>query len=436
VVVEGTGVLQTLNNFPRCGKFISGGAMGENELETCGHFACERTDLYDEKHCIFHSHDIEGKKAGFNETFWAEFERQQNDEEEYDFSGFVFPGDISFEKKVIEKDISFYGAQFSGKTDFVAAQFSGEADFRYAQFSVKSENVKFWQVQFSGEARFMGAQFSCDADFVRSQFSGKTDFGNAQFSGKAYFGFAQFSGKTDFGKAQFSEMADFWYAKFSGEASFWKAQFSGEAKFVAAQFSGEAKFEGIHLEDPNKLIMTDTYFCDVRALFEYIEENKKKFNYPDKTEFLPENFKLKLGEGTLFNYPIIARKIQDDIYLLAFKDRYPRLYFLWWLFADCGRSIARWALWSMLFAVFFAFIFHNIFYLNDLESFNRANIHDTWAGLSLIYYSVVTFTTLGFGDITPKAGWLQFWVMLEVIIGYIMLGGLISILANKLARRS
>jgi hypothetical protein len=28
------------------------------------------------------------------------------------------------------------------------------------------------------------------------------------------------------------------------------------------------------------------------------------------------------------------------------------------------------------------------------------------------------------------------WVMLEVILGYIMLGGLISIFANKLARRS
>jgi hypothetical protein len=51
-------------------------------------------------------------------------------------------------------------------------------------------------------------------------------------------------------------------------------------------------------------------------------------------------------------------------------------------------------------------------------------------------YFIVTFTTLGFGDIIPGPGWPQFWVALEVIMGYIMLGGLISILANKLARRS
>jgi hypothetical protein len=71
-----------------------------------------------------------------------------------------------------------------------------------------------------------------------------------------------------------------------------------------------------------------------------------------------------------------------------------------------------------------------------VEYFHYENIHPEWPGLSLIYYSIVTFTTLGFGDIYPKPCWLQFWVALEVILGYIMLGGLISILANKLARRS
>ncbi len=53
-----------------------------------------------------------------------------------------------------------------------------------------------------------------------------------------------------------------------------------------------------------------------------------------------------------------------------------------------------------------------------------------------LYFSIVTFTTLGFGDIQPGNGPGLFWVSLEVIIGYVMLGGLISIFANKLARRS
>jgi len=36
----------------------------------------------------------------------------------------------------------------------------------------------------------------------------------------------------------------------------------------------------------------------------------------------------------------------------------------------------------------------------------------------------------------PKTNAAAWWVMAEVITGYVMLGGLISIFANKLARRS
>ena len=52
------------------------------------------------------------------------------------------------------------------------------------------------------------------------------------------------------------------------------------------------------------------------------------------------------------------------------------------------------------------------------------------------YFSMVTFTTLGFGDVTPLDWVGQMWITLEVVLGYVMLGGLISIFANKFARRS
>lgn len=59
-----------------------------------------------------------------------------------------------------------------------------------------------------------------------------------------------------------------------------------------------------------------------------------------------------------------------------------------------------------------------------------------WSFHKTLYYSVVTFTTLGFGDITPNTTGAAYWVMAEVILGYIALGLLIAILANKVARRS
>ena len=59
-----------------------------------------------------------------------------------------------------------------------------------------------------------------------------------------------------------------------------------------------------------------------------------------------------------------------------------------------------------------------------------------WGLFTTLYYSVVTFTTLGFGDVTPLTRLSATIVMIEVVVGYLMLGILISILATKVARRS
>ncbi len=126
---------------------------------------------------------------------------------------------------------------------------------------------------------------------------------------------------------------------------------------------------------------------------------------------------------------------KDAWYLNDFQRKHPFIYKLWWLFADCGRSLGRWALWSLFFALYFAANFYLIDHsFTDAFKFNSPLIDKSF--LSYAYYSVVTFTTLGFGDIAPIIATAQKWVMAEVVTGYIMLGGLISILANKLARRS
>jgi hypothetical protein len=106
-----------------------------------------------------------------------------------------------------------------------------------------------------------------------------------------------------------------------------------------------------------------------------------------------------------------------------------KIYIIWWLFADCGRSLSRWAGWSLLLALSFAFIYWTL----GPNSFNTQ--HLDFNLITLFYYSVVTFTTLGFGDIIPRTTTAAMWVTVEVILGYIMLGGLITIFASKLSRR-
>ena len=55
--------------------------------------------------------------------------------------------------------------------------------------------------------------------------------------------------------------------------------------------------------------------------------------------------------------------------------------------------------------------------------------------MDCVYYSFTIFTTLGFGDIIPRTTTAAMGVTMEVILGYIMLGGLITIFASKLSRR-
>jgi uncharacterized protein YjbI with pentapeptide repeats len=134
-----------------------------------------------------------------------------------------------------------------------------------------------------------------------------------------------------------------------------------------------------------------------------------------------------LKNKDFYGSPVFKRLVEDTDYLEDFKRRHPVIYWIWFVLSDCGRSIKLWALWSLAFAVFFAHVFYSL----GPEYLEVADM--PWNFSTAFYYSMFTFTTLGFG--VPKTNAAAWWVLAEVITGYVMLGGLISIFANKLARR-
>ena len=96
---------------------------------------------------------------------------------------------------------------------------------------------------------------------------------------------------------------------------------------------------------------------------------------------------------------------------------------------------------AMVLAIFFGALFSG--YLPGFDGFefimkmdNNCEVREVPGFLHSLYFSIVTFTTLGFGDVTAYTLWGKFWVCLEVVIGYMMLGGLISIFSNKMTRIS
>jgi len=102
------------------------------------------------------------------------------------------------------------------------------------------------------------------------------------------------------------------------------------------------------------------------------------------------------------------------------------VYRLWYFTSDCGRSVLRWAFCTMAIVVVFACLFTTV----GIDY----GEHETW--LSPFYFSVITMTTLGYGDVLPSTVMGQVFAMLEVLTGYVMLGGLLSIFSNKMASRA
>ena len=123
------------------------------------------------------------------------------------------------------------------------------------------------------------------------------------------------------------------------------------------------------------------------------------------------------------------RHVIDENYLREFREAgalQHRVYQVWKLTSDCGRSIRRWTV--VIFAV--TAVFALLYSLVGLS----VGVHEPGL-ITYFYYSVVTLTTLGYGDIVPTTSLGQVLVIAEVCVGYMMLGGLISIFANKMARR-
>ncbi len=142
-----------------------------------------------------------------------------------------------------------------------------------------------------------------------------------------------------------------------------------------------------------------------------------------------------------------VRHVMDLDYIEETKEKHPLKYWLWKCTSNCGRSILLWATISVGFAVLFGAIFagypvwsmlpdwlqHVLVAMGPTMEFNKDMAVN---GFTPYYFSIVTFTTLGFGDITPLNLASQIWLTIEVVLGYIMLGGLITLFATKMVRQS
>ncbi|MYB96504.1 potassium channel family protein [Candidatus Poribacteria bacterium] len=353
---------------------------------------------------------------GVVDIFSVALERDENDRillnKSLSCIGCTFKNIVNFRTVVFQKDVDFRRTLFEADLDLDETILHGSCAFREAIFQRRAD--------------FHSAIFHKSASFWRARFNNAADFHRVEFRKNAVFHEAYFYNEVNFRRTLFQGILDCTGTWFSETTTFNNATFLGTANFTGAQFVTVAAFRDVQYI-PNTLL-------------QFVKDKLgRRRHHP--TEFYLDSQYVDEVEN-----PFFKRYVADQQFIRAFNQANPVLARLWRWSSDYGRSLALWASWSILFVFLFAIAYRFPFpawmslWLVDLTP-HFHQITGTYSGKPLtfwdcFYFSVVTFTTLGFGDVVADNTAARFLVTLEVIFGYVMLGGLISIFANKLASRS
>jgi hypothetical protein len=150
------------------------------------------------------------------------------------------------------------------------------------------------------------------------------------------------------------------------------------------------------------------------------------------------------GLDSAYGNALFVRDARDRDYLDAYErsiesaapgidQNSRRFLFNVWRLIGYGRSLGRLALYAFLLAM----VFGVVYAFDQALAWGLMDYSGSAASpLTPFYYSIVTYTTLGFGDITPQHWLGEVIIVIEVLLGYTTLGLLLAILGNRVARQS
>jgi len=312
--------------------------------------------------------------------------------------------------------------------------------------SVFENSVDFSNTQFKKPVDFHGTSFLDISAFRGASFGGDADFGGVSFDGDAHFGDASFGGDADFWYASFDGYADFWYASFDGDAHFGDASFGGDAHFRDASFGGDAHFRDasfggdafFNSAEFNKVFFSNTNFTKVSLHGADFKSMKVEW--------------VSLKDALVFDGPTYIKLIKNFREMEQFKDADDAYYQYRWLsqenkkwslsklgdicmWLSCGYGVKPWrtTAWAAVIILIFTPFY---FWRGGIKRLKEEN-EDGKQDLSLydaFYFSMTTFTTIGYGDLYPADRYRMTAVMIEGLLGWLTLALFLVTLANVMIR--
>ncbi len=390
-------------------------------------------------------------------------------------------GEVSFrEVNFGEGEVSFLRAQFSEVVDFRAAEFNGAVDFRDARFG--EDKVSFARTNFGeGGVSFCNANFNGAVDFSYAVFGeGEVCFRDAKFGkDKVSFARANFGeGDVSFCNANFNGAVDFSYAMFGeGKVDFQGAQFSGNLVFIEIDFTrtnlnfknslatkATVRFKGckfanhdnlrfqdikkleildctiektmlLNSTENNKVNIAELSFQDTRNLGAiYIDWDTAKNAIKNYGEDSSQESKANQMKLLKENFNRIQEYDCEDEAFVEYM-RYDRktknmgkkflLYLLDWIGAYGTNP------WRVAGTMAVIIVLSSLFYMlgGDIDVKVSENCF-----FESIYFSVITFLTIGYGDLSPKNEITAAVAAVEGFFGLFLMSYFVVALVRKTLR--
>jgi uncharacterized protein YjbI with pentapeptide repeats len=124
-------------------------------------------------------------------------------------------------------------------------------------------------------------------------------------------------------------------------------------------------------------------------------------------------------------YPVLLRDMRDAQFLAEYERRHPRLYRLWKISSDCGRSLRRWGLAYLAAGLFFG----------TARSLLRAEEGPVGGAFSSYIDAFTRLLTLGASGGAAGGASVRVLLLTESAAAYALFAGFLSILFHKFARR-
>lgn len=325
----------------------------------------------------------------------------------------------------ISQSIHFNGCAFEGDIVFCGSW----------------ENPDSIQVVFENDVVFNSSVFCSQARFSQSEFRGVAGFDGCTFNRVCAFRHTRFLGRTMFRTVTYEGYALFNDAYFRGDTRFTNTCCCKGANFLGACFEGRPDFSGVYSRSRSIPLYENVRFVrkrygDDESFWRFVKQaSQEAGHYQQAGEcFYRErcaNFWLRLRGRNYDKLPLVKRLIRWGLAIRLL----PEYVFGRLLFGYGERPI------RILIAGVVVILMCGLFYsspaahLSYQYALQELHPSEHLQFMEGFYYSTITFTTLGYGDIYPAANTLtRFVAMFESIAGVCLMPLFVVSLAKRYSR--